>query len=639
MLRSVFTPEICAACKNCCVFEPQSAWEVPTFPEKTAKRLKDRPEYRITPENGRIRITLPYAEHGGAQPCPFLDPETGCTLPPDEKPFACSLWPVRLMRRPDGTAAPAVYRGCPGVPDEKTGRLRELLQNGLLDRILREAERDPSLILPYHANYTWLFPDERSMNMTNYPAPERVFHYFDAISQIPRGSGNTAGIRAWCLKTAEAIGISAHADAAGNVILRKNAFPGYENRPGVILQGHLDMVCAKLPDCPKNMDTEPVDLIWGADTLTAGGTTLGGDDGIAIAYAFALLESADIPHPPLTVILTADEETGMFGAAGLSPDELTGIQLINLDSEEEGIFTVGCAGGVRVQMRIPVQNIPADGAQMTLRLTGLTGGHSGSEIHKPLLNANKVMGRLLGVLAERITLCAIHGGVRDNVIATECTADICIGGQNAEEISRLLTEEMQNIRQESPAETGITLQTEPNAAPSANMLTQDDTKRVIDVLAALPNGVQSMNERLHLPQTSLNLGVLTLDAGTLTAWSLVRSSSNAEKAALAEKLHLLCEQAGGSWTDTGSYPAWEYQPDTKLEQTAVSVFRKMYGRAPSVETIHAGLECGILAAKKPGLECISLGPDLRDVHTPRETLSIPSAARTWEFLCALLRAL
>ena len=475
--------------------------------------------------------------------------------------------------------------------------------------------------------------------MKNYPEPAAVFRYFEAISRIPRGSGNTAGIRAWCLQTAESLGISAHADAAGNVILRKDASKGFEHHPGVILQGHLDMVCAKLPDCAKNMDTEPVDLIWTADTLTADGTTLGGDDGIAIAYAFSLLESDSIAHPPLTVILTADEETGMDGASGLSPDELTGKMLINLDSEDEGVFTVGCAGGVRVHLHIPLKKETGSGTKMTLRLTGLTGGHSGSEIHKPLLNANKVMARLLSALPPDYSLHALRGGVRDNVIPTECTAELCTDSKNTDDFRKILEHELEAIRQDFPAETGMTLQIDTNADVQAELLSPEGTQKLLCFLNALPNGVQSLDKRLGLPQTSLNLGILELQGDMLAAQYLVRSSSNAEKAELAEKLHHLCEQAGGSWYDSGSYPAWEYQPDTALEQTAVSVFRQLYGKNPSVETIHAGLECGILAAKAPGLECISIGPDLSDVHTPRETLSIPSAARTWEFLTALLKAI
>lgn len=476
--------------------------------------------------------------------------------------------------------------------------------------------------------------------MNNFPQPESVYRYFSQIAAIPHGSGHTELIRKWALDTAAKLGLPADADDAGNVIIRKQASHGYENHPAVILQGHLDMVCAKLPDCPKNMETDGLDLVWSDEFLSADGTTLGGDDGIAIAYAFAILERTDLPHPPLTVILTVDEETGMDGASALSPASLSGTYLINLDSEEEGIFTVGCAGGVRVHLHEPFDTAACSGTKLTLSLSGLTGGHSGAEIHKPLLNANVTMLRLLSAAKADMQLCKLEGGVRDNVIPTECCAEIIAAPHEIAALKECFRHELDAVKAEFPNETGIALRMEqmPDAFFDA-ALTKDATQYLLTQLSALPNGVQAMNDTLHMPETSLNLGIFALKDGIMHIDALIRSGINAEKAALAAKLRRHAESAGGTATESGNYPAWEYVPDTMLEHTAADVFRKVCGKEPVIQTIHAGLECGILTAKAPMLQCISIGPDLLDIHTPRERLSIPSARRTWNFLLELLAAL
>ena len=475
--------------------------------------------------------------------------------------------------------------------------------------------------------------------MQVFPQPEPVFRYFSAVSAIPRGSGNTAGIQEWCLDTAAKLGITAYADNSGNVILKKSAAPGYESHTPVILQGHLDMVCAKLPDCPVCMDTEPPKLIWGEEYISADGTTLGGDDGIAVAYAFALLEQDDIPHPQLTIILTNDEETGMDGASGLSPDELTGKMLINLDSENEGVMTVGCAGGVRVHLTVPFPSGAVSGTLLTLKLHGLTGGHSGTEIHKRLLNANIVMRDLLTAIRSPFRIAEWNGGMRDNVIPTDCTASLFCGRADKDDICRSVLSELSRLLTDYPAESDAKLEIRSQDDASGTGLTAQAAASFLRFMQKLPNGVTAMNSSLNMPETSLNIGIASLRSGTAQVDALIRSSINSEKDALTKRLIRIAESSGGTAELSGSYPAWEYRPDTELEQTAVRVFKKLYGTEPKTEIIHAGLECGILCAKKPGLQCISIGPDLFDVHTPRERLSIASAARTWEYLLALLSAL
>lgn len=631
MLKTILSPETCAVCRNCCIFEEQSAWELPSFAAASAERLADRPQYRTRQENGRIRVTLPYDDTHTAQPCPFLDQASGCTLPPAEKPFACSVWPLRLMKKPDGSAAIALYQGCPGVPDIGDPAWSRLLDGGLRARIFAEAERDPSLILPYHPNYRFLEQEEHTM--PDFPQPQAVYRYFTELAAIPHGSGNTAGIRKWALDTAAKMGLSAHADETGNVIIRKDGSAGYEDHPRVILQGHLDMVCAQLPDCKKDMTQEGLDLVWTADSLSADGTTLGGDDGIAVAYAFAVLESDSIPHPPLTVILTVDEETGMDGATGLSPEELDGVSLINIDSEEEGVFTVGCAGGVRSHLRFPVRMQAVSGEKLTVTLTGLTGGHSGAEIHKPLLNANTAMTVLLSGIKVPYCLAELAGGVRDNVIPTECCAVLYTDDAGA--VRQQISGAFEKLKAAYPGEAGICLNITAEQG-SGQALSDADTRELLKTLNLLPNGVQEMNTVLNMPETSLNLGIFELRADAMLVDALIRSGVNAKKEQLAGKLRQIAAGSGGSASESGNYPAWEYRPGTALEQTAVRVFKAQYGKEPQVVTIHAGLECGILSDKAPQLACISVGPDIFDIHTPREKLSIPSVQRTWDFLCALL---
>ena len=474
--------------------------------------------------------------------------------------------------------------------------------------------------------------------MTNYPYPESVFRIFSALAAIPHGSGNTAQISKWCVETARSLGAEAHADARGNVIVRAEATEGYADRPRVILQGHMDMVCAKLPSCTKNMEKDGLDLVWSDEYLSADGTTLGGDDGVAIALAFALLTDKK-PHPPLTVIITVDEETGMDGATALDPAELDADMLINIDSEAEGVFTVGCAGGVRVHLTIPAQTEKVTGTRLNLTVSGLTGGHSGAEIHRHLMNANIALIRILRAIPMPIFLCSFSGGTRDNVIPTECSASIICTPCALETVLGAIAAEREKLAAEYPDETGFLLETDPPVKATDTALTRESTADLLHTLAQLPNGVQSMNEVLHMPETSLNLAIFRLVHNEMHVDTLIRSGINRKKDALADRVSAIALNAGGTASRSGEYPAWEYKPDTDLERKAAAVYQELFAKAPRIETIHAGLECGILASKKHDLTCISIGPDILDIHTPRERLSIPSTARTYDFLCRLLTAL
>lgn len=467
----------------------------------------------------------------------------------------------------------------------------------------------------------------------NYPYPQAVFRHFAAISAIPHGSGATAQISRYCHDWAKAHDLDVSADELGNLCIKKPASAGYENRPRLILQGHLDMVCAKDPDCMKDMENDGLSLIFDDEYLSADGTTLGGDDGIAVAAALAILESDTIAHPPLTVILTVDEEIGMLGAASILPSWLDADYLLNLDSEEEGVFTVGCAGGVRVHMQVPVSHEMHEGTCFSISVSGLRGGHSGTEIHRQLMNANLALLRALQAIPTPIFLTKFSGGIRDNVIPTSAAA-MFVAQTNFDTVKKAIMRAKSALQSEYPEETAFDITVENQGEKTCEAV--QNTKQILDYLAQLPNGVMTMIDTLQMPETSLNLGIFDLRDDAFHVDALVRSCVNTKKTELADRLHQLTVNVGGITERSGDYPAWEYRPDTLLTRSALASYRRIFGTEPRVETIHAGLECGVLAAKSDFLTCISFGPDILDIHTPRERLSIPSTARFWQLLLDIL---
>lgn len=469
--------------------------------------------------------------------------------------------------------------------------------------------------------------------------PASVFGYFEEICGIPHGSGNTKLISDYLVKFAKEHGIRYIQDELNNVILFGEGTCGMENHWPVILQGHMDMVCEKDADCPIDMAVEGLDVSHDKEWVFAKGTTLGGDDGIAVAYALALLADKSIPHPPLEVIITVDEETGMYGADGIDLSALGGKTLINLDSEEEGIFTVSCAGGGTCTISLEAPRRAVYGPCIRLVVDNLQGGHSGAEIHKNRTNANKVMGEFMSRIQQLMPLCltSIVGGSKDNVITRTCQATLVAMGTNLERINGI-AEALQAEIREKYDEPEATVQAFDVDALGGNSMTTEATAKVIELLCAAPHGVQKWSEDMPgLVQTSLNLGVVKLGE-TFTATFSVRSSVNGEKVALLEKLKALAEMFGAEYTLHGQYPAWEYKKDSYVRDTMVRVYKEMYGKEPKVLAIHAGLECGLLGEKIPGLDCISIGPTMQDIHTSREKLNIASTKRVWEFLLEVLKA-
>ncbi len=470
--------------------------------------------------------------------------------------------------------------------------------------------------------------------------PKAVFGYFEKICSIPHGSQNTKMISDYLVSFAKEQGIRYVQDELNNVILFGEGTCGYEDHEPVILQGHMDMVCEKDEDCPINMDTDGLNVTHDGEWVFAKGTTLGGDNGIAVAYALALLADKSIPHPPLEVIITVDEEIGMEGAAGIDLSELKGRTLINMDSEEEGIFTVSCAGGARGTIHLPVQRRIVYGPCVKLTVEGLQGGHSGVEIHKNRANANKVMGELLSRVQQLMPLCItkLQGGAKDNAIPRSASVSLVMLGMQAERINDITEQLQQEIREQFDEPEAI-IRGDNLDALGGNALTTESTAKVIALLNAAPNGVQAWSEDIAgLVQTSLNLGVVTLGE-ELTLTFAVRSSVNREKAELLQKLRDLAAFYEGSYSQMGDYPAWEYKKESRLRDVMVAKYREMTGSDPEVVAIHAGLECGLLSEKLPGLDCVSIGPNMKDIHTSRERLEIASTKRTWEFVQEVLKAL
>ena len=470
--------------------------------------------------------------------------------------------------------------------------------------------------------------------------PQAVFACFEQLCAIPHGSGNTKQISDYIVSFAKENNIRYVQDALNNVLLFGEGTCGMENHEPVIIQGHIDMVCEKDADCPIDMEKEGLDVTHDGEWVFAKGTTLGGDNGIAVAYAMALLADKTIPHPPLEVILTVDEETGMFGAAGIDLSSLKGRKMLNIDSEEEGIFTVSCAGGARALVQLPVSRRAVYGPCVKLTVEGLQGGHSGVEIHKNRANANKVMGEFLSRVQALMPICItkLQGGSKDNAIPRSCEATLVALGMYIERINDVAAQLQKEIR-EQYEEPDVIIRGDDVDALGGNALTTESSAKVISLLNAVPNGIEAWSQDIEgLVQTSLNLGIVTLDDALHLSWA-TRSSVNAERTELHEKLKSIAEFHGATLEITGEYPAWEYKKDSVLRDTMVKVYTGLYRKAPEVVAIHAGLECGLLSEKLPGLDCVSIGPNMKDIHTSRERLEIASTKRTWEFIQGILRAL
>lgn len=479
------------------------------------------------------------------------------------------------------------------------------------------------------------------MSILSQYEPNNVLHYFEELTKIPRGSGNEKAVSDYLKKFAEDRNLEVIQDEILNIIIKKPGTPGYENSKPVIIQGHMDMVDEKNNDTIHDFHKDPLKLRILDDHLYGTGTTLGADNGIAVAYAMAILDSSDIPHPPLEVLITVEEETGMVGASYVDGSHFKGKMLINIDSEEEGAFLVSCAGGARQTIKLPIQYTAAEGLSYRLSITGLKGGHSGMDIIKERGNSNKLLGRTLHMLREKFDflITGLHGGSKNNAIPREAEAVLIFSGK----IEGLL-EEVAKIE----TALGVEIETQDDdfnitfskTDTPAECYDKETSGKAIGLLFTLPNGVISMSQDISgLVETSLNLGVLHEKENQLHYDFAVRSSVGSRKDMVLDKVKAIGEAFGAKAEITSSYPEWTYAKESNLRDTFIKVYEEKYGVLPKIEAIHAGLECGILSGRIDGLDMISLGPNLFDVHTPDEHMDLKSVRNVYEFLLDALKNL
>lgn len=467
-----------------------------------------------------------------------------------------------------------------------------------------------------------------------------VFKYFKEISAIPRGSGNCKQISDYLVNFAKEHGLWVGQDEALNVIIKKPASQGYESCPTMILQGHMDMVCERLSESNHDFLTEGLDLQIEDDYLYAQGTTLGGDDGIAVAYSMAILADDTIVHPALEVIITTDEEVGLLGAAALDASDLKGTYMINIDSEDEDILLVSCAAGVSAQCCIPLEYEKAEGKKLVITVKGLLGGHSGSEIDKNRINATMLLARLMYDLRKfSFRVASMNGGLKDNAIPREAIAEIVTSEEESYAIMNEIKFLNEKYRNECRAnEPDLTILVNQAEEKSYSVMTDTSYQNLIFFLLETPNGIQEMSPNIKgLVESSLNLGIFSTDETKAFMCYSVRSSLSSYKTFLTDKLELLTTRLGGSIELVGDYPGWEYKKDSKLRGIYAEAYKKVTGKEASIEAIHAGLECGILAEKLGDIDIIAIGPNMNDIHTTEERLSISSTKRVYETLLETLK--
>ena len=471
--------------------------------------------------------------------------------------------------------------------------------------------------------------------------PRRVFEYFEKLCSVPHGSHNTKQISDLCVSFAQELGLRWRQDEVNNVVIWKEATPGYEGAVPVILQGHMDMVCVKTEDCPKDMAAEGLDLATDGEWVWADGTSLGGDNCIAVAMILAILADDTLPHPPLEAVFTVDEEVGMDGAFALDCSDLKGCKLVNLDSEEEGVFTVSCAGGLRLDCFLAGEQRPLLGEKgYVVTLDGLLGGHSGGEIHKGRASANHLMGRVLYNAMGRVPglrLADIRGGRFDNVICPSNQAKVAVPAERAADFEAFI-QEFQAVLQNEYAgcDDGLSLTCAPVELERA--LSPKVAFRMLQVLMVLPQGVQAMSADFPgLVQTSLNLGTMGLEEDGLHFSISVRSCIASQKAMLRQRVRAVVASARGSVAERGDYPGWQYAKESVLREDILAAYQAVTGKEGRIEATHGGLECGLFIEKIPGLDAVSAGPELVDIHSPQERLNVASVGRVYEMTCELLK--
>ena len=474
--------------------------------------------------------------------------------------------------------------------------------------------------------------------------PKIVWNNFYGITRQPRPSKHEEKIRAYLLNWAKEHDIEAFADDTGNVILRAPATPGYENRKGVILQGHMDMVPQKTGDSSHNFLTDPISTLIDGEWVTADRTTLGADNGIGVAMGLSVLEDKSLKHGPVEVLVTYDEETGMTGANALKPGVLQGDILINLDSEEEGELCVGCAGGLDASATFKYRSYASPAAHKALRISvkGLQGGHSGMDISLYRANANKVMARILYPLIEvkGAKVASFTGGSLRNAIPFEAVSEVLLPEAQIQSAKELIDKVFAETKAEFiDSDPGATLIVEDIPVP-AKYIQSSVMKRAVKALIACPSGVIRMSQSMPgLTETSINMAIVRTEKGKITIHSLMRSAVDTAKEDLALRVGCVFELAGADKIEfKGGYSGWTPKLDTPMNKVMMEQFKKVYGHDMKIMATHGGLECAIMGAKYPNWEMVSIGPTIKYPHSPDERVNIPSVERTWEYLKAVLEA-
>ena len=468
--------------------------------------------------------------------------------------------------------------------------------------------------------------------------PKKVFSYFKQLSDIPRGSGNEAAAARFVARTAENLGCSAVIDEANNVFVTAPASAGYEDHAPIMLQGHLDMVCEANRDTVHDFMTDPIKLVLNSDILSADGTTLGADNGVAVAIMLAVLDS-DLPHPALECLFTTEEETGLNGMRSFDASLAKSRRLINLDSAGEGEATVSCAGGVRshISFSADCEPIENDSNIYTITLNGLAGGHSGEDIHLGRIGAVSAMARILYTVSKStdIRIVSFDGGSRDNAIPRECFVVAAVKKSNV--FISAVSAEADKIKAElTPDDCNFKVTVTPSEASEA--LSVKRSLELIAMLRNLPNGVYGMSRQVPgLVETSSNLGVIKPSAEGYDITVSSRSSVESKLDDMEMRVECAALPSGSSVTHNSRYPGWDYLEGSPLQQLYLETYKNLFGKEAKVIGIHAGLECGLLKGKLPDMDMISIGPDIRNLHSPDETLSVSSLERLWNLVCSILR--
>lgn len=473
--------------------------------------------------------------------------------------------------------------------------------------------------------------------------PKEVMYYFEEISGIPRGSKNEKEISDYLVEFAKKRELEVIQDNALNIIIKKEATKGYEHVPTVIIQGHMDMVCEKNQDTEHDFEKEGIKLQIKDGFITGTGTTLGADNGIAVAFALALLDSDEIPHPALEVLITADEEQGMTGASALDPSLLQGKIMLNIDTEEEGELYVSCAGGARGTTKVAIAKEAIDNSKTILyiKIRGLSGGHSGVDIHQQKGNSNKMLARFLNKLLSEteFKLVSISGGSKDNAIPREADTVIEINEKSIEIVEKLIDKYNKIYRNEFyKSDAGVNISYEKvTKIKETQVMDFDSTKKVVNSLFLHPNGIKRMSNDIEgLVETSLNVGVVSTQDNYVQFNSALRSSVTSAKLLIVEELQALAAGLGNEFEDSAHYPAWQYKADSKIREIMTDVYERINNKKPLIKAIHAGLECGIFDDKFSNMDMISIGPDIFGAHTPEERVSIESTKRVWEYFIEVL---